>query len=167
MRFTESLLAAGPSPELGERAKDLAWLVGGWSAVIRDYGDRGVLHESTGEWWFSWVLEGRAMQDVWIVPQRQSAPPAKRDRYGTTIRWFDHEAGLWRIAWFNPVSGTRNDLSGGVAGNRLIFEGVADRQRIRWSFNDITPSSFVWRGESLDDNGNPTLGSEFTVQRMA
>jgi hypothetical protein len=166
MRFMETLLAAGPSPELGERAKDLAWLVGGWSAVVRDYDDRGVLQESMGEWWFSWVLEGRAMQDVWIVPPRHERH-ALRDRYGTTIRWFDHEAGLWRMSWFNPVSGARNDLSGGADGNRLIFEGVTDRQRIRWSFNDITSSSFVWRGESLDDKGNPALGSEFFVRRMA
>ena len=160
--FTSALLSDGPSHELGAEAQDLAWLVGGWDAVVRDYDDDKV-EESTGEWWFTWVLEGRAMQDVWIVPAGSAA--AKRDRYGTTVRWLDRAAGLWKISWFNPVSGARSELHGGKDGSRLVFVGESNGQKIRWTFNDINPKGFVWRGEAIDDDGNGTLGSEFILTR--
>jgi uncharacterized protein len=162
--FSKALVSGAPSPELGPHAYDLAWLVGGWTATVRDYDDRGGVEESSGEWWFAWVLEGRALQDVWIVPARKDAPATRRERYGTTIRWFDKKSKLWRISWINPVTGVHNDLSGKRYGNRLVFEGITDGKPIRWSFNDITPSRFIWRGEDLSGD-TPRLGSEFIVVR--
>ena len=164
-RFSEALIAPGPSAELGRHAEDLAWLVGGWSAIVRDYDDEGRIQESTGEWWFAWVLEGRALQDVWIVPPRTAAASKGRSRYGTTIRWLDHKAGMWNISWFNPVTGVHNDLAGRRYGNELIFEGATDGTPIRWRFSDITSSSFTWRGEDLS-GGKAKLGSEFLLNRM-
>jgi catechol 2,3-dioxygenase-like lactoylglutathione lyase family enzyme len=163
--FAEALIAARPSLELEAHADDLAWLIGGWRAIVRDYDDAGVVEESSGEWWFSCVLEGRAMQDVWIVPPRDG-PAKPRLRYGSTIRWFDAKSGLWRISWFNPVTGAHNDLSGGRHGNRLIFDGTSDGKAIRWSFNDITPSHFVWRGEDVS-GCEPKVGSEFVCSRFS
>jgi catechol 2,3-dioxygenase-like lactoylglutathione lyase family enzyme len=161
--FLDALHADAPATELGERAEDLAWLVGGWDAVVRDYDEDGTCVESSGEWWFSWVLEGRALQDVWIVPHRGAA--GARDRYGTTIRWFDGAERVWKISWFNPVSGARTDLAGTRQENRFVFEGTLGCDRIRWSFNDITPNGLVWRGERIAENGAAILGAEFALTR--
>ena len=165
--FSDALIADAPASGLGERANDLAWLIGGWSAVVRDYEADGSHRESTGEWWFSWVLQGRAMQDVWMVPERGNAA-SPRSRYGSTIRRFDRETDVWKISWFNPVTGAHNELAqcAGQPG-RLVFEGDAGGQRIRWSFNDVTADGFVWRGESLDAHGTASLGSEFVLTRIA
>jgi hypothetical protein len=38
-----------------------------------------------GEIHFGWVLEGRAVQDIWIRPKR----PVPSTMYGTTLRVFD------------------------------------------------------------------------------
>jgi uncharacterized protein len=44
-------------------------------------------------------------------------------------------------------------LQGGAVGDRTVLEGTEpDGIRLRWSFNDITPSSFVWRGEVARDD---------------
>lgn len=161
--FLNALHAATPNAQLGDHAEDLAWLVGGWDAVVRDYEDDGTCTESTGEWWFSWVLEGRAMQDVWIVPERGAS--AKRQRYGSTIRWFDESDGTWKISWFNPVSGARTELAGTRQGDALVFEGDQGPDRIRWSFNDMTPNGFVWRGERITGNDTAILGAEFVLTR--
>lgn len=40
------------------------------SGEVFDYDVDGSVRTGTGEWSFSWVLEGRAVQDVWISPQR-------------------------------------------------------------------------------------------------
>jgi uncharacterized protein len=136
---------------------------------VRDYGDDGSVKVSCGEWWFSWVLEGRAIQDVWIVPprgQRRDAP-RENNRYGSTVRWLNNKDGLWHIVWVNPVSGVRNELSGGKVGDALVLEGPYDGTRIRWSFIDITPTSFRWTGEQKTKDGIWRLGSEFVLQRLA
>lgn len=169
--FAGALIAPGPSPDLKE-ADTLGWLVGGWAADVADYDDNGRIRRSHGEWWFSWVLEGRAIQDVWISPPRAErgkarSPSAADDRYGSTLRYYDAKAGLWRIAWVNPVSGAFNRLSGRRQGDRIVLEGSVDGMAIRWSFNDIRADSFVWRGEAKTASGDWRLGSEFRLKRMA
>ena len=87
--FVNALLADGPSPELGEAASVFGFLAGGWNASVRDINTDGTVRTGRGEWWFSSVIEGRALQDVWISPPRrergQAKPPnAANDRYGTT-----------------------------------------------------------------------------------
>lgn len=167
-RFAEALLSAGPSVELGDRARDLDWLVGGWSAVVRDYEDDGSVVENTGEWWFAWVLEGRALQDVWISPERAkrnegiSAP----NRYGSTIRYLDPQGDGWRIVWVNPVTKIENELRGERVGDRFVLEGSADSVSIRWSFTNIKDDSFTWIGESREEGKDWILGAKFILSRM-
>jgi hypothetical protein len=77
--FAGALLAEHTSQELGDHAADVEWLVGCWFAVVHDYDEDGTVRVGSGEWWFNWILEGRAIQDVWIVPPRDlRKAPAKR-----------------------------------------------------------------------------------------
>jgi uncharacterized protein len=174
--FAAALTSDGPSPELADVADAFGWLVGRWSAEVLDFDANGKVRRGTGEWWFSWVLEGRAIQDVWIVPVRSermemsetpNRPSGPNKRYGTSIRWFDRSSRQWKIVWINPVSGTLNQLAGTRNENRIILDGIADGQRVRWSFNEIRPESFVWRGERRDDSGSWNLEAEFRLRRIA
>src|SRR5262245_46625206 len=58
------------SNELTDQEDIYGWLIGGWEAAVYDYSADGTAHKSSGEWHFGWVLEGRAVQDVWIAPPR-------------------------------------------------------------------------------------------------
>lgn len=169
--FAGALLAPGPAPELSDAARDFGWLAGGWRGSVTDFDDGGRRREGRGEWWFAWVLEGRAMQDVWIVPprtERTGRPQGNTavNRYGSTIRRFDHEAGLWRITWINPVSGAENRLSGRPDGDRILLEGEQDGQPIRWAFHDIRNDSFRWLGETRDAAGAWRVQAEFRLRRI-
>jgi uncharacterized protein len=170
--FPSALMNNGPSPDLGGLANDFGWLVGGWAADVRDIDDDGRIRVSDGEWWFAWVLEGRAIQDVWIVPSRGkratgvAEPVSAGFRYGTTVRWYDRHADLWRIVWVNPVSGVTNALAGKREGDSIILLGEDQGRRIRWRFDDIRPDSFVWRGEVQDRRGGWRLGAEFRLRRI-
>jgi hypothetical protein len=124
-----------------------------------------------GEWWFSWTLEGRAIQDVWIVPQRADrATPvdsrAANNRYGTSIRSFDRKSGLWHVTWINPVSGAHNELVGKRAGDRVELLGESDGAPIRWTFADIKADSFVWLGESQASDGTWRLDAKFDMRKF-
>ena len=94
------LAAPGRSAEIPESADAYGWLVGSWDLDVRNYwGDVSGLG-LTGEAHFGWVLEGRAIQDVWIMPRREerSGPIEKtRNMYGTTLRVWDPAIQGWRI----------------------------------------------------------------------
>jgi hypothetical protein len=160
------------SSELTDQEDIYGWLIGGWEADVYDYPADGTAHKSIGEWHFGRVLEGRAIQDVWIAPprsQRNVQTLSKRyNRYGTSIRVYDREIGAWRVTWFNPVSGARNDLVGRRVGADIVQEGTnAEGCKIRWSFKDITPTSFRWLGESLEPDGKTwRLEVEFRARRI-
>lgn len=166
------LASASKSNELTDQEDIYGWLIGGWEATVYDYAADGTAHESSGEWHFGRVLEGRAIQDVWIAPprsQRISKTLSKQyNRYGTSMRVYDREIGAWRVTWFNPVSGARNDLIGRRQGADIVQEGTnASGRKIRWSFKDVTPTSFRWIGESLEPDGKTwRLEAEFRARRI-
>jgi hypothetical protein len=60
----------------------------------------------------------------------------------------------WRIIFVNPKYGVLTEMKGGDEGGRIVLRGVDDEgTSLRWTFNDITANSFVWRGEKSRDGG--------------
>jgi hypothetical protein len=119
--------------------------VGSWAFDGSLQHEDGRRDEFSGEWRFDWALDGLAIQDVLICPGLE---------HGTTIRFYDPENERWEVTWITPVQRAVRRLSGGKVGDRIVLEGSGDEGKLlRWSFNDITPSSFVWRGEISSDGG--------------
>jgi hypothetical protein len=155
-QFISSLINDGPAAELGDAAATYGWLVGSWDVHVIDYDDIGKKREQLGEWHFAWVLEGRAIQDVFIVPRREARDSTVKqgDRYGSTLRMYDAAADSWRISWRNPVTGARDELVGKKIGNEIVQEGIDDNgNKFRWIFDNITTDSFHWFGERSYDGG--------------
>lgn len=154
---TSSLLFSdGPAAEVVEH--DLyGWLIGGWDLDVTDIDADGTRHKSKGECHFTWALEGRAVQDVWITPpvsQRKPGDTRVRNRYGTTIRTYDAQRGMWRVTWINPATGAFNVLFARRVNGDIVQEGTLDDGRLtRWCFRDITDDSFRWTAEVSSDQG--------------
>ncbi|MGI8580860.1 MAG: putative glycolipid-binding domain-containing protein [Chitinophagaceae bacterium] len=163
--FSSSLISQKINAELSD--KDLyAWLIGSWSVDVIDYLENNEVLKTQGEWHFSYILEGRAVQDVWIAPKRslRTTDTSKiRNRYGITIRYFDSSKQKWCINWFNPLSGATNKLYGWKEGEKIIHEGLDESENLmKWSFEDITSNSFHWKGEISTDKGKTfILQAEF------
>src|SRR6266404_344298 len=88
--FHTVLAASGRSAEIPESADAYGWLVGSWELDVLHYwamdvSARGIKCEVHA----GWVLEGRAVQDVWIMPRRSDRTAhldKKMNMYGTTLR---------------------------------------------------------------------------------
>jgi hypothetical protein len=169
--FASVLGAEGRSPEVPESADVYGWLIGSWELDVFDYGPDGSLYRSAGEVHFGWVLEGRAVQDVWIMPRRAERTATlerNHNRYGTTLRVWDPSIQAWRVTWINPVSGARDELIGRWSGQEIVQVGTnADGTPIRWIFTEITSDSFHWTGEALESDGRTwKLEDEFRARRI-
>jgi hypothetical protein len=172
MTMIDALAAHAAHPERRSRMHAFGQFVGSWDLDVRWYGDDGeLLHATTGEWHFGWILGGLGVQDVWIVPSQRRADPLARSLpwgdYGTSVRFFDPAIGAWRSTWIGPVRGLvipfiARETPTGV-------ELLANREpdiRLRWSFSDITPQSFTWRNEEArGDDGRWVLKQEFRAGR--
>jgi len=168
--FQPVMAAPGRSPEIPESADAYGWLIGSWELEVRHYAGRDT-RGSTGEAHFGWVLEGRTVQDVWIMPRRseRTADLGKtRNMYGTTLRVWDPSIQGWRVTWIDPVTGSRDQLIGGRSGQDVVQVGTHENGTpIRWVFTEITPDSFRWIGEVLEPDGKTwKLEGEFRAKRM-
>jgi hypothetical protein len=154
--FIETLVAEGPHPSLGDQARTYNRLIGSWVGHAENHmGGQGV-REGSIEAHFAWVLEGRAVQDVWITPARgDREQPASHglNWYGSTLRVFDPSSQAWRTTWTDPVSRLRIELVGRSQGEDIVQIGTRDDRPIRWMFFDIKPESFAWQGHISNDDG--------------
>jgi hypothetical protein len=128
--------------------------VGNWDSEIIAHGPDGARHCARGEIHFGWILEGRAIQDVWMIPRladRAGAPPfpIAGNWYGTTIRVYDPTIEAWRIYWIDPARNTFRQQVGRASGEDIVQEGTTESGALsRWSFTKITENSFHWLGEA-------------------
>src|SRR5262249_59278496 len=86
-----------------------------------------------------WVLEGRAIQDVWIVPRRGAGRLgdglSNVNVYGTTLRTYDPRLDAWHIQWTDPVTQSYFNMIGRRQGAAIVQLGkLQARQLIRSSF---------------------------------
>ena len=170
--FHAHLASTGRSADIPESEDVYGWLCGSWDLDVLHY--RAIDVASTGlkgEVHAGRVLEGRAVQDVWIMPtcgQRGSNGfDSTMNMYGTTLRSWDSSIKAWRIAWTNPARAHREEQVGRWKGRDILQEGVrADGTKTRWTFTEITPDSFHWRGEALYPGKDDwILEGEFLAKR--
>lgn len=166
----QALRAETASPEIPERDRIYDWLLGSWKARVIDHDGDGSTRESSGEWHFGYVLEGRAMQDVWISPPRSERDARMSkigNRYGTSIRSYHPVEKRWHVTWVNPVSGAINLLVARLEGDDIVQEGRDNEGNLmRWVFTDIEHDTAKWYGERSRDSGKTwTLEAEFFLQR--
>jgi len=169
--FLDALGADGPSADRAGKMDLYGRFVGSWDLDVRQFSEDGSERRRAGEWHFGWALEGRAIQDVWIVPPRgglrHGDAAANVNSYGTTLRVYDPAMDAWHIAWTEPVGQTYLTMLGRAQGSDIVQLGKnAAGQTVRWGFYEIAPDSFLWRGEaSADGETNWKRVVEFRARR--
>jgi len=130
----EGLGASEPYPGLEDKLSLFGQFVGDW-VILEDHSfqEDGTETVVDGELHWEWILEGKAVQDVWMFRDKETNKimPA-----GTTVRMYDPKIDAWQSIWFTT--------------ERLLW----------WIFSDITPNSFTWRGEKSKDLGKTWMTRE-------
>jgi hypothetical protein len=150
----EALQSDGPHPELAPQLQLFGQFVGSWDVEIINYKPDGSREVVQGEWHFGWVLEGRAIQDVWIAPKRSLRGESKgvSGDYGATIRFYDPKIDAWRSTWIGPLKGYVLPFLARQVGDETVLEGNFESGTSRkWIFSDVTSETFKWRAVESDD----------------
>ena len=135
--------------------------IGRWEAEAQAFLPDGSSRRHYWQIRFERVLEGRAIQDVWITPPRDGPNVGKSQRwgpfdnqYGMTLRVYDAKLDAWRVTWIDPCAGYRAELVGRQRGDEIFQEGKgSDGAALRWIFSHLRADSFRWRAEVSRDEG--------------
>lgn len=166
----DGLFAPGPDPEFANQLQLFGQFVGAWDCRWTGYSPDGSSQTGKGEIHFAWVLEGRAIQDLWIFPSREerrrSGLPV--DEYGTTLRFYDSNIDSWRVIWTGPVGRNARVMTAHPEGENIVVAGTTPQGRpLRWIFSDITDQSFHWTNFISDDDGQSwRVQEELVAQRV-
>jgi hypothetical protein len=156
--FAEALQAQGPAADRAERMTLYSFLIGDWEmdgVIHRDEGN----YEARGEIHAAWVLEGRAIQDVWIFPGVF---------YGSTLRVYDPALNEWHILWSDPLRQYYTRQMGRAHGRDIVQEGTTlQGERVRWRFTELTPDSFHWIGEKAASSDRWLVEAEFFARKIS
>jgi hypothetical protein len=160
------LHAASPFEPLAESLHLFGQFVGAWDLEWHGLDHAGVPIVVRGELHVGWILDGRAIQDVWKVPLDPSDARRMRAFHGTTIRFYDPSIDAWRSTWLDPVNGRVRRFVSRPVGGIIVLDGLDEDPGERWSFRDISPVSFHWRGEQSTDGGRTwTIDDEMDARR--
>lgn len=139
--FINVLVSKGKSNLIPEKDNLYGQFVGEWDFEwVDNQGTTGERHVQ-GEWIFAWVLEGTAIQDVFICPSRKARikdyqPDAA---YATAVRMYNPNTEAWDILYTELGGATQ--LEGKREGNRIVQTEINEKN-IQWVFSEITTYAF-------------------------
>jgi hypothetical protein len=164
------LHSEAPSPEHADALRLYGQFVGDWRGIVTTHTPDGTRHEAPCSISFGWILGGRAVQDVWHIPDLPGGQelPICGNWFGTTIRAYDPEIDAWRIFWIDPATNSYRTQTGRAEGEEIVQVGRTSAGALsRWRFRDITPESFYWTAElSKDDGATWQLFVEVRAKRV-
>jgi hypothetical protein len=161
LSFSKVLHADGPDVNRADKLALYAWLIGDWEMDVDTFPEDGTVQKGKGEIHAGWVLEGRAIQDVWMIPRLQERRaaidqlPGAGNWYGTTLRIYDPNLDAWRILWNDPATNFFSQQIARARGPDIVQEGPDPRGgSMRWTFAEIERGSFYWTAERTKDDTN-------------
>jgi len=128
-------------------------LVGNWDIVFESIDSQGNVQSSfEGEWNWFYVLNGFAIQDVFILPPRKKAEDPKAVFYGIGIRIYNERLNKWESVWvdtgnkkleFREASSNEKEIT--------LYQTNIEGQKIRINYVDMTKKSFEWKQEVYNE----------------
>ena len=148
--FYEALASERKNPAIPEASDYFGKLCGSWKIDYVNSGDSSVIK---GEWHFSRVLEGMAVQDVIILPGFE---------YGTTLRIYNPHTDAWDVAYGYTGRNMRLEAK---KQDEMIVLTILDDERRKWVFVKIEDNSFHWQDVTVKENGEWHVDYDIYAQR--
>lgn len=149
--FVEALTSERKNMLLPEEFNYFGKLIGSW---IINYIEGNKSRAIKGEWHFSWVLEGMAIQDVIILPDYE---------YGTSLRIFNPNTQAWDVAY--GYTGKIIRLEAKKQDEMIVLTYIGDKNR-KWVFAKIEDDKFHWQNVTVKDSGEWHINAEIYAERL-
>jgi len=167
--FLNALFSEKANTELGENLNLFGQFVGEWEFDWYGYEPNQEKQFEKGEWIFSWVMEGRVIQDLWIIPERnrRNIPKLPKGEYGSTLRFFNEKTKVWNAVWVGPIKNRLHTFEARKIGEEIVMEETSNNDiKMKWILSEIKKDSFHWKSIISDDDGeNWNLVQEMRVRR--
>lgn len=150
-RFYEALTSKVKNEALPEEFNYFGKLIGSWKI---EYVDNSTSHKIKGEWHFSWILEGMAIQDVIVLPGFEC---------GTTLRVYNPSTTFWDVAYC--YTGKIMRFEARKQDKVIVLTNLEDERR-KWAFAKIEEDNFHWQDVLVNDNGEWQVSFDLYAQRM-
>jgi len=139
--------------------------VGDWDILEDRYlQSDGTWAVTKGELHWRWILNGKAVQDVWAFTEGKTGKPIPE---GTTVRFYEPKIDAWHSVWISPNQGVVKTFIARKVGDEIVLDGEShDGCPVKWIFSEISHESFRWRSEETRDEGKTwTMKEEMRIQR--
>ncbi len=148
------LLSSNPAKDRTQALHLYGQLAGKWNISIKYTPKEGTEKYVSGEWEFGYVLEGRAVIDVWQIPARNEAELSGNTvECGLCVRIYDPVLDLWKFTFHGPLYRTTINMLAYKIGDEIVQEMFAGRDIVRWIFHDIADNKFLWKAIRSTDGG--------------
>lgn len=149
--FLQILTSDSKNVELPEEFNYFGKLIGSWEI---DYIDNSNSRVMKGEWHFSWILDGMAIQDVIILPGYER---------GTTLRIYNPVTCAWDIAY--GYTGRIMRLEARKQDDKIVLTNIDDERR-KWVFVQIGDEHFHWQDVKVKDDGEWQINFDLYARRI-
>ncbi len=166
--MSDALICDAPNEKLSEQLNLFAHFIGEWNFDWTGFNKDGTTQKEKGEWLFSWILEGRAVQDVWIIPTRENRgkPGMPDGEYGSAIRFYSEKENAWKVTWVGPMKDRLSTFIAKKIGDEIVLEATNETEfQMKWIFSEIEENKFRWRCIISEDGENWNLTQEMLVKR--
>lgn len=135
-------------------------LIGDWTFDYLEPDGRAL----KGEWFFRKVLEGTAIEDIFICPSRDTKEtnPQPDGEYGVAVRMYNAEKCCYDMTYVCTKYTTRLEIH---KVNGKIECTILDDPTSKWVFSDITSNTFHWQNITVLDNGERKVNCEVFATR--
>lgn len=153
--FVKALMSVNRNDAIPEEDDWYAPLLGDWDFDYSEPNGRLV----KGEWLFRRVLDGMAIEDLFICPSRatKDTNPQPDGEYGAAIRMYDKERRCYDMTYVCSKYTTRLEVH---KENGKIACTLLEDKTSKWVFDEITDNTFHWQNVTVLDNGEWCVNCE-------
>lgn len=169
----ETPLVSGASADAPDGLQQYGQFVGTWrcTPAFIDANGEWQTPPTRPTWVWHWVLNGTAVQDVWM-PDPDTAPQAAV--MGTNLRVYDPEEDRWDMVWTTETLAGFQRFTARMENDEIVMHGaIPAGQRpahdARITFHDIQAERFEWKYEASapGDGENWQTFSTLSCERTA
>jgi len=158
--FEQALISPVKSPIIPMEDDWFAPLLGDWQFDYSEPGGR----QLKGEWFFRRVLEGTAIEDLFICPSRDTKElnPQPDGEYGVAVRMYHPDKRCYDMTYVCTKYTKRLEFR--KEQGKLIGT-VLDAPAEKWMFVNVTDTAFHWQNIRVLDDGTWRVNCEVFASR--